>query len=161
MPIFTSKTEKEAGAILSLVIQGLSISPDRGIRIVSYVNTLMRDYENLPSEALKEIPLNLKSNEKFFASFVLGNRYAPIFIKMNTEEVETFLSGIAESLKIYEDKETEILDYLVDDVMGKMVEAKMNLPDIVKNMANSKFSDIEKDYIFFSYGLNFVYGKIS
>lgn len=161
MPIFTGKTEKEAGAILSLVVQGLSIRPDRGKHVVSYVNTLMRDYENRPSEALKEIPLNLKSNERYFASFVLGNYYAPIFIKMNTEEVETFLSGIAESLKIHEDKETEILDYLVDEIMGRMVEAKMTLSDIVKNMANSKLSDIEKDYAFFTYGLNFVYGKIS
>jgi len=55
----------------------------------------------------------------------------------------------------------EILDYLADEVMGKMVEAKMTLSDIVKNMANSKFNDIEKGYMFFTYGLNFVYGKIT
>ena len=153
-PVY-SKSEKEAEITFSLILDGLRISKDRGLSIISYAKTLIRDYENKPADALKEIPFNLKSNAKFFASFVVGNHYASTIIDMNAQQIEIFLSGIAEILKISIDKELEIIDYLTNDVMGKMADAKLSLSDIIKNMANSKFNDTEKDYMFFVYGTNF------
>lgn len=157
-PVY-SKSEREAEITFSLILDGLRISKDRRRHIVSYAETLIRDYENNPADALKEIPLNLKSNGKYFASFVVGNHYVSITIDMDAQQIETFLSGIAEILKISVDKELEIIDYLTDDVMGKMVDAKLSLSDIIRNMANSKFNDTEKDYMFFVYGTNFEYGN--
>ena len=154
-----SKSEREAEITFSLILDGLRISKDRRRHIVSYAETLIRDYENKPAEALKEIPLNLKSNGKYFASFIVGNHYAPMIIDMDAQQIEAFLSGIAEILKISVDKELEIIDYLTNDVMGKMVDAKLSLSDIIRNMANSKFNDTEKDYMFFVYGTNFEYGN--
>lgn len=154
-----SKSEREAEITFSMILDGLKISKDRGRDIISYAKTLIRDYENNPADALKEIPLNLKSNGKYFASFIVGNHYASMAIDMNAQQIETFLSGIAEILKISVDKELEIIDYLTNDVIGKMTDAKLSLSDIIKNMANSKFNDIEKDYMFFVYGTNFEYGN--
>lgn len=153
-PVY-SKSEKETEIIVSMILDGLRISKDRGRSIISYAETLIRDYENKPADALKEIPLNLKSNGKYFASFILGNHYASIVTDMNAQEIEDFLSGIAQILKISNDKELEIIDYLTNDVMERMVNAKFSLSDIVRNMENSKFNDTEKDYMFFVYGTNF------
>lgn len=150
-----NKSKKDAEITFSLVLDGLKISKDRGKNIISYAKTLVRDYENKPADALKEIPFNLKSNAKYFASFVVGNHYASMAIDMDAQQIEVFLSGIAEILKISVDRELEIIDYLTDDVIGKMTDAKLSLSDIVKNMANSKFNDTEKDYMFFVYGTNF------
>ncbi len=152
-----SKSEREI--TFSMILDGLKISKDRGRNIISYAETLIRDYENKPADALKEIPLNLKSNSKYFASFIIGNHYAPMTIDMDAQQIETFLSGIAEILKISVDRELEIIDYLTEDVIGKTVDAKLSLSDIIKNMANSKFNDNEKDYMFFVYGTNFEYGN--
>lgn len=151
------KSERDIEIIFSMILDGLKISKDRGKNIISYAETLIQDYENKPADALKEIPLNLKSNGRYFASFILGNHYASMVIDMDTQQIETFLSGIAEILKISVDKELEIIDYLTNDVMIKMVDAKLSLSDIIKNMANSKFNDTEKDYMFFVYGTNFEY----
>ncbi len=155
----TKHNKSETEITFSLILDGLKISTDRGRNIISYAKTLIRDYENKPADALKEIPLNLKSNGKYFASFIVGNHYAPMIIDMDAQEIETFLSGIAEILKISNDNELEIIDYLTNDVMDKMVDAKLSLSDIIRNMSNSKFNDIEKDYMFFVYGTNFEYGN--
>ena len=152
-----NKSEREI--TFSMILDGLKISKDRGRNIISYAETLIRDYEDKPADALKEIPLNLKSNSKYFASFIIGNHYASMTIDMNAQQIETFLSGIAEILKISVDRELEIIDYLTEDVIGKTVGAKLSLSDIIKNMANSKFNDTEKDYMFFVYGTNFEYGN--
>ncbi len=154
-----SKSEIEAEITFSMILDGLKISKDRGRNIISYAETLIRDYDNKPAEALKEIPLNLKSNGKYFASFIIGNYYASMTIDMDAQQIEAFLSGIAEMLKISVDKELEIIDYLTNDIMGKMADAKLSLSDIIRNMANSKFNDTEKDYMFFIYGTNFEYGN--
>ena len=155
----TKHNKSETEITFSMILDGLKISKDRGRNIISYAKTLIRDYENNPADALKEIPLNLKSNGKYFAAFIIGNHYASMAIDMDAQQIETFLSGIAEILKISVDKELEIIDYLTNDVMGKMVYAKLSLSDIIRNMANSKFNDTEKDYMFFVYGTNFEYGK--
>lgn len=155
-PVY-SKSEREIEITFSVILDGLKISKDRGRNIISYAKTLIRDYENKPADALKEIPLNLKSNGKYLASFIIGNHYASMAIDMDAQQIETFLSGIAEILKISVDKELEIIDYLTNDVMGKMADAKLSLSDVIKNMANSKFSETEKDYMFFVYGTNFEY----
>lgn len=155
-PVY-SKSVREAEITFSVILDELKISKDRGKNIISYAKTLIRDYENKPADALKEIPLNLKSNAKYFASFVVGNHYASMTIDMDAQQIETFLSGIAEILKISVDKELEIIDYLTEDVMGKMAEAKWSLSDIIRNMVNSKFNETEKDYMFFVYGTNFEY----
>jgi hypothetical protein len=155
-PVY-SKSEIDIETTFSLIIYGLKISKDRGRNIISYAETLIRDYENKPADALKEIPFNLKSNGKYFAAFIVGNHYASMTIDMDAQQIEAFLSGIAEILKISVDKELEIIDYLTNDVMGKMVDSKLSLSDIIKNMANSKFNETEKDYMFFVYGTNFEY----
>lgn len=155
-PVY-SKSVREAEITFFVILDELKISKDRGKNIISYAKTLIRDYENKPADALKEIPLNLKSNAKYFASFVVGNHYASMTIDMDAQQIETFLSGIAEILKISVDKELEIIDYLTEDVMGKIAEAKWSLSDIIRNMVNSKFNETEKDYMFFVYGTNFEY----
>lgn len=154
-----SKSAREAEIAFSLILDGLRISKDRGRSIISYTETLIRDYENNPADALKEIPLNLKTNGKYFASFIVGNHYASMVIDMDAQQIEAFLSGIAEILKISENKESEIIDYLTDDVMGKMTDARLSISAIIRNMSNSKFNDTEKDYMFFVYGTNFEHGK--
>ncbi len=153
----TKHNKSETEIAFSLILDGLKISKERGKNIISYAKTLILDYPDNPADALKEIPLNLKSNGKYFAAFIVGNHYASMTIDMDAQQIEDFFSGIAEMLKISEDKELEIIDYLTEDVMGKMADTKLSLSDVIKNMANSKFNETEKDYMFFVYGTNFEY----
>ena len=114
-----NKSEREIVTIFAMILDGLRISKDRARSIISYTKILIRDYENNPADALKEIPLNIKSDGRYFASFIVGNHYASMTIDMDAQQIEAFLSGIAEILKISEDKELEIIDYLTDDVMER------------------------------------------
>ncbi len=132
------------------IIVGFDLSLKKGFIILNYVGHLLTDYPNNPAGALKEIPLNLKSNERYLAVFVLGNQYAPTFKDMQDEEMTEFLATIADEIDIGTDKIDPVLTYIVERVLEMR---EQSIIDVIKNILSSKFSEKEKDFILFSFGI--------
>lgn len=128
---------------------GLDVSSEK--RIMDYVNTIRREYK-VPLDGIKEIPLNLKGNERYFAIFYYGTLYSKTFFKMTDEEKVIFLSYLIEEPKVRDDA----IDYLTKDIISVGNGAQFSIGDIIK-IINSEFTEKEKHYMLFSYGLLFVY----
>ena len=128
---------------------GLDVSAET--RIADYVNIIYNEYE-VPIDGIKEIPLNLKGNEKYFAVFYYGTIHSDIFFKMTDEQKTICLSHLVEELKVSNDT----LDYLVTNIITTGYETKFSIDDIIK-IINNKFTEKEKYYMLFSYGLLFKY----
>lgn len=133
------------------IIKELNISKDRYVHIISYIQQLLKDYRENPVDIIREIPLNLKGNEKYFAIFVVGRFFSPLFYKMNDKEKAEFVIDIADALKFSDESIASITDYMII-IKNEML---TNVPtiDIIKKIIDSKFTDIEKNYLIFIYGL--------
>lgn len=88
------------GETINSILKGLSISNDRYIYIISYIQRMIKDYKGNPVDIIKEIPLNLKGNERYFAIFYVGNSFIPIFSEMDSNEKTDFVVNIANALKL-------------------------------------------------------------
>ena len=67
------------------ILRELNIQDDRYGYIMSYVMQMIKDYNGYIVDITKEIPLNLKGKERYFAMFTVGNAFAPAFSSMNKE----------------------------------------------------------------------------
>lgn len=128
---------------------GLDVSAET--RILDYVNIIYNEYD-VPIDGIKEIPLNLKGNEKYFAIFYYGTVYSDLVFKMTDEQKMIFLSHLVEELKVSD----EALEYLNTDIIITGYGTKLSIDDIMK-IINNKFTEKEKYYMLFSYGLLFKY----
>lgn len=140
------------GETINSVLKGLNISNERYIHIVSYIQRMIKDYKGQPVDMIKEIPLNLKGNERYFAIFYIGNSFSPLFYEMDDKEKTDFIVNITDALKLDKERVAATADYMSDTVREQM---KENIPtvEIIKGIINSKFTDIEKDYIIFVFGM--------
>ena len=144
-------TKEQTVSAKEIITRGFDLPFYKGREIFSYIKQLNKDYPSDPAGVLKEIPLNLKNNERYLATFTLGNQYAPIFKKMKEEEIIEFLATIADEMDIGTDKISPVLTYIFEDVTIKMREQPIK--KVIQNILSTSFSEKEKDYILFSFGL--------
>lgn len=140
-------------AIHEKILKELNISEERYEHIVSYVMQMIYDYNGDVIDIIKEIPLNLKGNERYFTMFVIGNSSSPSFHTTNDKEKEKFIIDTAESLKISKERAILTSDYVANVILEDMEEKHISVVDSMKKIINSNFSDLEKDYMLFIYGL--------
>lgn len=133
------------------IIKGFDVPLGRGRAILDYTNQLLKDYPNDPAGALKDIALNLKRNERHFAVFIIGNHYGLVFKQMKDKEMIEFLATMAEEIDVGTDRIDPVLTYFIEDVTIKM--RGEPITKIIKNTLSTTFSEKEKDYILFSFGL--------
>ncbi len=140
------------GEIVSSILKELNISNVRYIYIISYIQLMIKDYKGQPVDIIEEIPLNLKGNERYFAMFYVGNSFSPLFSEMDIKEKADFVVNVANALKLSNERVAATADYMSDIVREQM---KENIPtvEIIKGIINSKFTDAEKDYIIFVFGM--------
>lgn len=140
------------GGTINSILKELNISNERYIYIISYIQQMIKDYKGQPIDIIKEIPLNLKGNERYFAIFYVGNSFSPFFSEMDSKEKEDFVINMANVLKLSNERVAVTADYMSDTIKEQM---KENIPtvEIIKGIINSKFTDIEKDYITFVFGM--------
>lgn len=130
----------------------LNITDEREKYIKSYIRRMIKDYKGHPIHIIKEIPLNLKGDERYFAMFLTGNYFAPLFNKMNEIERTEFMVIIADALKFDNESIQMMSEYMTDTVR---IQIRENIPTskMIKDVIDSKFNDKEKDYIIFTLGI--------
>ena len=140
------------GENINSILKGLNISNESYRHIISYLRQMIYDYKGQPIDIIKEIPLNLKGNERYFALFYVGNSFSPLFSEMDDKEKTDFVLNITNALKFNKERVDITADYMSDTVRKQM---KENIPtiEIIKGITDSKFTDIEKDYILFVFGM--------
>ena len=132
------------------ILKELNISKDRYMHIIHYIQQMMIDYKLHPVDIMKEIPLNLKGNERYATMFIVGRSLSPLFYKMDDKEKTEFVVTIANALRFSEDRVAMIAEYMT------IIKEKMrkNAPvDVIKMIINSQFMDTEKDYMLFIFGI--------
>lgn len=134
-----------------LIIKGLNISKDRYTYIISYIEQVIKDYKGHPVYIIEEIPLNLKGNERYFTMFMAGSLLSPTFYDMNDIEKTNLVENLSYALNFGKETLSIIADYM-EDIRKEMRE---NVPtvEVLKKIIHSNFTDIEKDYILFIFGL--------
>lgn len=135
------------------ILKALNIPDSRYEYIVSYVMQMIVDYQGNVVDILKEIPLNLKGNERYFTMFVIGNSSSPSFSTINDEEREEFITNTGEALKINKERIISTTDYVANVILEDIEKNHTPIVDIIKRIINSNFTDTEKDYIMFLFGL--------
>ena len=140
------------GETINSILKGLNISNDRYIYIISYIQRMIKDYKGQPIDIIKEVPLNLKGNERYFAIFYVGNSFTPLFSEMDSKEQTDFVLNIANALKL-SDESVNITAEYISDTVKKQMEENVATVDIIKGIINSKFTDVEKDYLIFIFGM--------
>jgi hypothetical protein len=140
------------GETINSILKGLNISNERYIYIISYIQQMIKDYKGQPIDMIKEIPLNLKGNERYFSIFYIGNSFSSLFSEMDDKEKTDFVVNISKALKLSDERVSTTADYMSDTIKIQM---KENIPtlEIIKGIINSTFTDVEKDYIMFVFGM--------
>lgn len=138
--------------VLTNIAQGLNIPMDRQTHIISYIDQMIRDYRDSSIDITKEIYLNLKGNEIYFAMFIIGDHFSPIFYRMDDLERADFLTLFADVLGFSNERVGMMADYMKDKLKKEM---KENVPviDMMKGIIDSKFTDKEKGYMLFIFAL--------
>lgn len=137
---------------ITKVAKGLNISTDREIHIIFYVDQMIKDYRGSPIDIIKEININLRGDEKYFAVFVTGYRFNPIFSMMKDIERTDLLTIMADVLA-FSDKDLNLMSDYIKNTVKKDMEKKVPIIDIIKGIINSKFTDKEKGYLIFVFTL--------
>lgn len=134
-----------------LIIKGLNISKDRYTYIISYIERAIKDYKGHPVYIMKEISLNLKGNERYFTMFIAGRSLSPIFYDTSYIERTNLVENLFYALNIDKGSFSIIADY-VENIRK---EKRENVPtvEVLKKIIHSNFTDTEKDYILFIFGL--------
>jgi hypothetical protein len=131
--------------------KALNISRDRYEYIVRYVMRMLKDYQGDVIDIVKEIPLNLKGNERYFTMYMMGNSTSSAFSRMNDKQKAGFIKSIMEILKISQEKAESIIHHMAEETRENM--KKNYFPtdiDIIKKIIDSEFTETEKDYLLFT-----------
>lgn len=132
------------------ILKELNISGDRYIHIIRYIQQMLRDYKLHPVDIMKEIPLNLKGNERYVSMFIVGRSLSPLFYKMDDKEKTDFIVNIANSLRFSDCRVAAIAEHMT--IIKR--DMRQNAPvDVIKTIINSQFADTEKDYMLFIFGI--------
>lgn len=137
---------------LAAIGESLKISVNRQMQIIANIGRMIKDYRNNPLNIYKEISLNLRGNDKYFAMFIIGNYFSEAFSTMDHEEQKILLADIMDSQKFSDDTASEIGDYLKNFINKALKEEKRTI-DIIKMVIDSNFGDKERSYIIFLFGL--------
>lgn len=137
---------------LTVIAQGLNIPLDRQTHIISYIDQMIRDYRGSTIDITKEIYLNLKGNEIYLAMFITGDRFSPLFNKMNDIERTDFLTLFADVLGFSDKTVGMMADYMKYKIKKEM-EEKIPVIDMIKGIIDSKFTEKEKGYMLFTLAL--------
>lgn len=129
-----------------------NISRDRYEFISSYVQQMIIDYQGNVADIIKEILLNLKGNEIYFTIYMMGRSSSHIFSRSNDKAKENFITSIINALKLDQDRIGTISQFIEDTIL-KDIDEEVPRVDIIKKIINSNFSNTEKDYILFVFGL--------
>jgi hypothetical protein len=134
--------------------KALGISKDRYEYIMSYIAQMTRDYQGDVADIVKEIPLNLKKKERYFAMFIIGRYASSSFSSVNDERKGEFITDIIEALKISQ----EMAGLITSDIQNRIPKnTKENINvstiDIMKKVIDDDLKDIEKCYVAFVLGL--------
>lgn len=144
--------EAEAIVQIESTLKELKISKNRYIHIISYIKRMIKDYKGHPIDIIKEIPLNLKGNERYFAMFITGSYLSPLFYEMDDTEKTKFVTNVADALK-FSDKQVAIIAEYLSDTIRKQLRENVATVEVIKKIINSQFTDAEKDYTIFIFGL--------
>ena len=134
-----------------LIIKGLNISKVRYTYIISYIEQVIKDYKGHPVYIMKEIPLNLKGNERYFTMFITGSLLSPTFYDTSYIEKTNLMENLFYALNLDKDTFSIIADYTEN--IRKEIRENVPTVDILKKIIHSNFTDTGKDYILFIFGL--------
>ena len=134
------------------ILRELNIQDDRYGYIMSYVMQMIKDYNGYIVDIIKEIPLNLKGKERYFAMFTVGNAFAPAFSSMNKEEKGLFIKNVTNTMKLSNERSDEIADHMMEKII-KDIDKDITVVGTIRDIVSSGFTDSEKDYIMFTFGL--------
>jgi hypothetical protein len=118
---------------------------------------MTKDYQGDVADIVKEIPLNLKGKERYFAMFMMGRSSYPQFSSRNDERRADFIMIIIGALKISK----EMAGLITFDIENRMLKSKegyedISTIDIMKKVIAGDLKDVEKDYTSFALGLVYV-----
>ena len=134
--------------------KAFDISKDRYEYIMSYIARMIRDYQGDVVDIVKEIPLNLKEKERYFAMFIIGRYASSPFSSVNDERKGEFITDIIGALKISQ----EMARLITSDIQNRIPkDTKENINistiDIIKKVIDDDLKDVEKCYVAFVLGL--------
>lgn len=137
--------------------KALGISRDRYEHIRSYITQMTKDYQGNVVDIITEIPLNLKEKERYFAMFLVGRYYSPLFSIINNEQKGEFVMEIIDALKINQDTARSITFHIENRILQDTKEdSSISTIDIIKQVTYGDLEDVEKDYILLTIGLAYV-----
>ena len=145
------------GATISKnILERLKISEDRFNHIMLYIGQMIKDYKGSPIDVIKEIDLNLKGNERYIALYATGSYFHNKFIKMSDVNQSEFVDSITDGLKISGERADKIQEYMMK-ITEEYFNKNISQAQVFQEVVNSQFSNTEKDFIIFTFGLiNFV-----
>lgn len=139
------------------ISKALGISRDRYDYIISYIARMTKDYQGDVVDIVKEIPLNLKGKERYFAMFLVGRSSSPLFSSVNNEQKGEFIMEIVDTLKISQDMAMLITADIHSNVLKHKKEGiDVSTIDTIKKVIDGDINDVEKDYTSFTIGLAYV-----
>lgn len=137
--------------------KALGISKDRYEHVMSYIARMSRDYQGDILDIIKEIPLNLKGKERYFAMFIIGYSSSQPFSSINDERKEEFIVDIINTLKISQEMAGLVISDLKNRIPKEKTEnANVLIIDIIKKVIDGDLKDVEKDYVSFVLGLIYI-----
>ena len=131
----------------------LKIPIDRFQYITSYVSQMINDYQGNVADIIKEVILNLKGNERYIVMYMMGRSSSQIFSKSSEGRQEEFINSILGALKINEEIIDQITIYILENLVREEEKHDIQTISIMRQIINSNFTDTEKDYILFTFGL--------
>lgn len=132
----------------------IGISRDRYNHIISYIARMSKDYQGDVIDIIKEISLNLKGKERYFAMFIIGHFSSRSFSILNEKRKGEFISDIINTLKINQ----EMAMLIAADIHNRILKEKeeninISTIDTIKKVIDGDLKDVEKDYVSFMLGL--------
>lgn len=139
------------------ISKALNISRDRYKHIVLSITRMMKDYRENVADIVKEIPLNFKGKERYFAMFMMGRSSSSQFSIMNDERKADFIMSTIGALKISQDMAILIASDVDNMLLGdKEGYYDISTIDIMKKVIDGDLKDVEKDYMSFLLGLIYI-----
>ena len=138
------------------IAKALNIQGNRYEYIISYTIQMIKDYRGNVTDIIKEVPLNLKKNERYFSMFVLGNSAYPDFSEQDAGEKERFITNIIGAMKLNKERAESISEDIENTIIRDTKEGE-DIPsiDMIKKIIDGNFKDSEKDYALFILGMTY------
>lgn len=138
----------EEGCLNLGIQERMNVSNHRAQYIVDYIKMVSKGPENF-CDVLKEIPLNFKGNEKFFAVYVVTLFIIHHSDKFKKEKQEIFLNDIwekaAKCLGLNMGKYLDILSIFIKKDAKK---------DVLSEIINGQFEENEKIFLLFLFNIS-------